>query len=63
MLTKIKKEYTKKLVKEIKIFLKKKKKQCSNIAVDVTKVSQKIKNKRLLSIERNMIEWKKNVSL
>ena len=36
----------KKLVKDIKIFLKKKRKKNSNMVVNVTKVSQKVKNNR-----------------
>ena len=46
----------KKLVKNIKIFLKKKKKKSSNMVVNVTKISQKMKNKSLLSIEKNIIK-------
>ena len=41
----------KKLVKDI---LKKKKKKRDNMAVNVTKISQNIKNKSLLSIEKNI---------
>ena len=46
----------KKLVKDIKIFVKKKKKKSGSMAVNVTKISQKTKNKSLLSIEENIIE-------
>ena len=46
----------KKIVKDIKIFRKKKKKQRDHMAVDVAKISQKMKNKSLLSIEENIIE-------
>ena len=46
----------KKLLKDIKTFLKKKKKKSDNMFVNVTKISQKIKNKRLLSAEKNIIE-------
>ena len=45
----------KKLVKNIKIFLKKKKKS-DNMAMNDTKISQKMKNKSLLSIEKNTVE-------
>ena len=45
----------KKLVKDIKIFLKKKKKKRDNMVVNVTNISQKMKNKSLLSIEKNII--------
>ena len=46
----------KKLEKDIKIFLKKKKKSSNNMAANVTKISQKMKNKSLLSIEKNIME-------
>ena len=46
----------KKLAKDIKIFLKKKKKKSSNMAVNVTKISEEMKNKSLLSIEKNIME-------
>ena len=42
----------KKLVKVIKIFLKKKKKKSGDMIVNVTKISQKMKNISLLSIEK-----------
>ena len=41
----------KKLEKDIRIFIKNKKKKSNNMAVNVTKISQKIKNKSL-SIEK-----------
>ena len=56
IIKKIKKVYKKKLAKDIKIFLKKKKKKSDNMVVNVTKISQKIKNKRLLSIKKYIIE-------
>ena len=43
----------KKLVKDIKIFLKKKKKKRDDMVVKVTKISQKMKNKRY---RKNIIE-------
>ena len=46
----------KKLVKDIKIFLKKKKKRSNNVVVNFTKISQKIKKINWLSIEKNIIE-------
>ena len=49
----------KKLVKDIKIFLKKKKKKSYNMVMNVKKISQKIKNKIFLSIEKNIIKWEK----
>ena len=44
----------KKLMKDIKIFLKKKKKKGTNMVVNVTKISQKMKNNSLLSKEKNI---------
>ena len=46
----------KKLVKDIKIFLKKKKKKSYNMVMNVKRISQKIKNKIFLSIEKNIIK-------
>ena len=46
----------KKLVKDIKIFLKKKKKKSYNMVMNVKQISQKIKNKIFLSIEKNIIK-------
>ena len=45
----------KKLVKDIKIFLKKKKKKSNNLVVNVTKISQEMKNKSWFGIEKNII--------
>ena len=42
-------------MKDIKIFLKKMKKS-SNMVVNIVKNSQKMKNKGLLSVEKNTIE-------
>ena len=42
----------KKLVKDIKIFLKNQKKKSNNMVVNDIKISQKIKNKSLLSVEK-----------
>ena len=53
---KIKKDYKKQLTKDVKIFLKNKKKKSGNMVVNVTKISQKMKNKSLLSIENNIIK-------
>ena len=44
----------KKLVKDIKVFLSKKKKKSDNMVVNDTKIFQKMENKSLLSIEENM---------
>ena len=42
----------KKLVEDIKIFLKRKKKNSNNMVVNVKKISQIMKNESLLSIEK-----------
>ena len=48
-----KETHKKKLMKDIKIFLKKEEKEKNNnVVVNATKVSQKLKNKNLLSIEK-----------
>ena len=46
-------------MKDIKIFLKKKKKKSDNMVVNITKISQKSKNKSLLSTAKNIIELEK----
>ena len=51
----IKTDY-KKPMKNIKIFLRKKNKKSKNMVVKVTKISQKMENESLLSIDRNIIE-------
>ena len=51
-----KERLSKKLMKDIKIFLKKKKKKSNNMVVNITEISQKLKDKSLLSIEKNIIE-------
>ena len=48
----------KKLVKDTKVFFKRENKKCDNIDVNGTKISQKMKNKSLLSIEENIINGK-----
>ena len=47
-------------MKDIKIFLKKKKKKSSNMVVNVKKISHKMKNKSLLSIEKKYYLRQKN---
>ena len=56
IIKKLKKDCKDKIVKNINIFLKKKKKKSSNIFMNGTKISQKMKNKDLLSIGKNIIE-------
>ena len=51
-----KEKLQKRFVKYIKIFLKKKKEKSKNMIVNVTKISQKMENKSLLSVEKNIIE-------
>ena len=51
-----KKRPQKNLLKDIKIILKKKKKKSSNMVLNIIKTSQNMKNKILLSIEKNIIE-------
>ena len=46
----------KKLMKDIKMFLMKKKEKSNNMVANVTKIFQKMKNKSLLSIEKKIIE-------
>ena len=55
----IKSDYKKKLVKDIKFFLKKKKKKSDNTVVKETKISQEMTNKSSLSIEKNIRKWEK----
>ena len=52
----------KNLAKDIKIFLKKKKKKSVNMVVNVTIFSQKMKNKSSLSIENNIVEQERTLS-
>ena len=52
-----KRQQKKKLLKDIKIFLKEEKKKSVNMVVNVTKVSQNMKKKLALNIEKNIIEW------
>ena len=56
-----KKRLQKKHLKETKLFLNKKKKKSNIMVVNVTKISQKMKNKSLLSIEKNIVKWKKYI--
>ena len=49
-----KERLSKKARERYQIFLKKKKKKSNNMVVNVTKISQKMKNKSLLSIEKNI---------
>ena len=46
-------------MKDIKVFLKEERKRNDNMVVNVTKTSQKMKNKSLLSIEKEYYRIKK----
>ena len=46
----------KKLVKDIKVFIKKKKKKSGNVVLSDTKIYQNMKNECLLIIEKNIIK-------
>ena len=50
------KGYKKKLVKDIKVFLRRMKNKSNNMVVDDTKIYQKMKNKSWLSIEKNTVK-------
>ena len=47
IIKKTKKDYRKKLVKDIKVFMKNKNKKCVNVVVNDTKIYQKMKSKSL----------------
>ena len=49
-------DYKRKLVKGIKLFLNKRQKKSNNMTMKDTKVSQKMKNKSWLSIEKNILK-------
>ena len=49
----------KKLLKDIKVFLEKKKKKSDNMVVNDTKIYQKMKTESWLSIEKKYIPWEK----
>ena len=55
----MKEDYRKKLVKDIKVCLKKKKNKSNNIVMNDTKIYQKMKNKSLLSMEKNIMKQEK----
>ena len=46
----------KKLLKYTKTFAKNKKKDSGNMVVNVTRIPQRVKNKCLLNIEKNIVE-------
>ena len=48
----------KKLIKDSKIFLEKKETK-KKMVVNITRISQKMKKKSLVSIEKNIVEWEK----
>ena len=61
IINKIKKDYKKQLKKHFKIFIRKKKKKTDNMVINVTKISQKMKNKSLSSVENSIVEWEKTL--
>ena len=56
---KLRKTTKKKLTKDIKIFLKKQKRKSNTVLVKATKISQKMKKKILLSMEKILQNEKK----
>ena len=54
-----KKDYGKKIGKDIKVFLNEKSKKSNNMVLNDTKIYQKMKNKSVLSIETNIINREK----
>ena len=52
IIKRIKRNYKEKLVKDIKIFPRRKKEKSNNMVVNNTKIYQKMKNKNLLIIEK-----------
>ena len=62
IIKKIKKDCKKNLVKDIKIFLRKKKKKADNMVVKITKFSQKI-NKKVVEYRKKYCRMTKNALL
>ena len=54
------KRLQKKLLEDIKIFLKKKKKNSDNMFMKVTKISQKMKNKKLFEYRKKYYRTRRN---
>ena len=46
----------KKLLKYTKSFVKNRKKNSDNMVVNVTRIPQRVKNKSLLNVEKNIVE-------
>ena len=59
----IKKPYREKLVKDIKVILKKKKKRSNSIVVNDTEIYLKMENESLLSIEKILQNDKKRLDI
>ena len=55
-----KEKIQKKLLKDIRIFSKEEKEKKNNMVMNVTKISQKMKNKSLLTIEKKYYRMRKN---
>ena len=56
-----KKRLQKKLVKDIKIFLNRKKKKSNNMAMNVTRISQKMIKQKLVEHRKKYYRMRKNV--
>ena len=62
LIKKSKIDCSKQVMNDIKMFLKKNKRKRSEMVVKVTKISQKMKNKSLLSIEKKYYRMRKRFS-
>ena len=57
------KDYIKKLVKDIKFFLKKTEKKSDNMVINDTKTYQEVKNKKLVQYRKKYYKMRKNAFL
>ena len=63
LMKKIKKDYKRTLVKDINIFLKKKKKKSNIMVVNITKISNKMKKKKLDEYRKKYYKTRKSALL
>ena len=64
IIKKVKKDYQKKLIKDIKIFLKKKNEKGDNMIMNITKISQEMKKKtKLVEYRKKCYRIRKNALL
>ena len=64
IIKKVKKDYQKKLIKNIKIFLKKKNEKGDNMVMNITKISQEMKKKKkLVEYRKKYYRIRKNALL